>query len=71
MSESTTLVKYQEALEAALGAIVAHTVCTSKESSKVIRDCSKQLDSMSVELRRSLIEADKQLSMVVPDDQSN
>lgn len=65
------LTQYQETLEATLGAIAAHTVCTSKESSKVIRDLSKQLDSMSVELRKTLIEQDKQLSMAVSNDQSN
>lgn len=68
---SPTLTKYQETLEATLGAIAAHTVCSSKESSKVIRDCSKALDNMSVELRKTLIEQDKQLSMAVSNDQSN
>lgn len=57
------LTKYQVVLEGALGAIAAHLVCTSKESSRVIRDCSKELDSMSVELRKSLIDFDKQLTM--------
>ena len=55
------LTKYQEVLEGTLGAIAAHTICTSKESSRVIRDCSKELDSMSVELRKSLHDFDKQL----------
>lgn len=55
------LKKYQEVLEGTLGAIAAHLICTSKESSRVIRDCSKELDSMSVELRKSLIDFDKQL----------
>lgn len=55
------LKKYQEVLEGTIGAIAAHLVCTSKESSRVIRDCSKELDSMSVELRKSLIDFDKQL----------
>ena len=68
---SPILTKYQETLEGALGAIAAHTVCPSKESSKVIRDVSKQLDGMSVELRKTLIEQDKQLSMAVSNDQSN
>lgn len=57
------LKKYQEVLEGTLGAIAAHLVCTSKESSRVIRDCSKELDSMSVELRKSLIDFDKQLTL--------
>ena len=57
------LKKYQEVLEGTLGAIAAHLVCTSKESSRVIRDCSKELDSMSVELRKSLIDFDKQLTI--------
>ena len=57
------LKKYQEVLEGTLGAIAAHLVCTSKESSKVIRDCSKELDAMSVELRKSLVDFDKQLTI--------
>lgn len=61
--------KYQEVLEGTLGAIAAHHVCSSKESSKTIRDCSKKLDSMSVELRKTLIDLDK--SMAVQNDQSN
>lgn len=63
------LKKYQEVLEGTLGAIAAHLVCTSKESSRVIRDCSKELDSMSVELRKSLIDFDKQLG--ISNDQQN
>ena len=63
------LKKYQEVLEGTLGAIAAHLVCTSKESSRVIRDCSKELDSMSVELRKSLYDFDKQLGM--SNDQQN
>ena len=63
------LMKYQEVLQGTLGAIAAHTVCTSKESSRVIRDCSKELDSMSVELRKALHDFDKQLSMT--NDQPN
>ena len=60
---------YQEALEATLGAIAAHSLVYSKESSKTIRDCSKKLDNMSVELRKTLIEADKK--MVIANEQSN
>lgn len=63
------LKKYQEVLEGTLGAIAAHLICTSKESSRVIRDCSKELDSMSVELRKSLIDFDKQLG--ISNDQQN
>lgn len=57
------LKKYQEVLEGTLGAIAAHLVCTSKYSSKVIRDCSKELDSMSIELRKSLGDFEKQLTL--------
>jgi len=69
MNHPEILIKYQEVLEGTLGAIAAHMVCTSKHSSKVIRDCSKKLDSMSVELRRSLGDFDKQLGFY--DDQPN
>jgi len=61
--------KYQDILEGTLGAIAAHSICTSKASSKVIRDCSKQLDNMSVELRKTLLELDK--TIVVQHDQTN
>jgi hypothetical protein len=60
------LSQYQSALEGALGAIAAHSLLSSKESSRVIRDCSKQLDNMSVELRKSLLESEK--SMVMSND---
>lgn len=63
MQHPEILAKYQVVLEGTLGAIAAHTVCTSKESSRVIRDCSKELDSMSVELRKSLHDFDKQLTL--------
>ena len=69
MVQPDILIKYQETLEATLGAIAAHLVCTSKSSSRVIRDCSKQLDDMSVELRKSLLDFDKQLG--VQNEQSN
>ena len=61
MEHPEILTKYTQVLEGTLGAIAAHLICTSKESSRVIRDCSKELDSMSVELRKSLIDFDKQL----------
>ena len=38
MVQPEVLTKYQETLEGALGAIAAHKVCTSRSSSKVIRD---------------------------------
>ena len=57
------LTQYQAALEGALGAIAAHTLVQSKESSKTIRDCSKAIDNMSVELRRTLIELDKSMAV--------
>jgi hypothetical protein len=69
MTQPEILTKYQETLEGTLGAIAAHLVCTSKDSSKVIRDCSKQLDSMSVELRKTLVDLDKTLG--VQNEQSN
>lgn len=69
MNQPEVLIKYQETLEGTLGAISAHLVCTSKHSSKVIRDCSKQLNKMSVELRQALLELDKQLG--VHNEQSN
>lgn len=65
------LTKYQEVLEGTLGAIAAHHICTSKDSSKVIRDCSKQLDALSIDLRRALVEQDKLLSKDTSNEQSN
>lgn len=65
----STLSKYQETLEATLGAIAAHSVVQSKDSSKTIRDCSKLIDNMSVELRKELIELDK--SMVIQHESTN
>lgn len=67
--DASVLTKYQEALEATHGAIAAHNLVNSKESSKTIRDLSKLIDGMSVELRRTLVETDKQ--MVIKHDQSN
>ena len=55
--------KYEQALLGALGSIQSNKVVTSKESSKVIRDCSKLIDSLSVELRRELILVDKTLTI--------
>ncbi len=66
MEQPAILAEYQATLEGCLGAIAAHLVCTSRASTKVIRDVSKQLDNMSVELRKSLVELDK--SMAVSND---
>ena len=52
---------YEASLLGALGALTANKVVASKESSKVIRDVSKHLESLGVELRRHLIEQDKKL----------
>lgn len=60
-SNHVILAQYQNALEGTLGAIAAYNLINSKESSKAIRDCSKLIDSMSVELRRALILSDKDL----------
>ena len=60
MNEST-LNQYQLALEATLGAIAAHSLVQSRESSRVIRECSKQLDSMSTQLRKELLSNEKLL----------
>ena len=49
-SNHVILAQYQNALEGTLGAIAAYNLINSKESSKAIRDCSKLIDSMSVEL---------------------
>lgn len=60
-SNHVILAQYQNALEGTLGAIAAYNLINSKESSKSIRDCSKLIDSMSVELRKQLILLDKDL----------
>ncbi len=62
-SNHVILAQYQNALEGTLGAIAAYNLINSKESSKAIRDCSKLIDSMSVELRKALIESDKSLAV--------
>lgn len=67
--EQTVLEQYQQALEGTIGAIAAYSISTSKDSSKVIRDCSKLIDSLSVDLRKFLVEADK--SLVISNDQTN
>ena len=60
-SNHDILAHYQNALEGTLGAIAAYNLINSKESSKAIRDCSKLIDSMSIELRKQLILLDKDL----------
>lgn len=60
-SNHVILAQYQNALEGTLGAIAAYNLINSKESSKAIRDCSKLIDSMSIELRKQLILLDKDL----------
>ena len=61
--EQSTLDKVTTLLEAQLGAILAHKLVQSKQSTHVIRDLSKQLDGLSVALRAELIEADKLLNI--------
>ena len=61
--QPTILLEYQRALSASLGAIAAHTLVSSRESSRVIRECSKALDNMSVDLRKSLLELEKQYTI--------
>lgn len=68
-THNVILTQYQDALEATLGAIMAYRLVNSKESSKTIRDCSKLIDSMSVQLRRQLIESDK--ALVINNDPTN
>ena len=55
------LENYEQDVLALLGSIQSHRVVTSKESSKVIRDLSKQIESKGVELRKSLVALDKTL----------
>ena len=57
------LQKRIEALQAEVGAITAFMLIQSRESSKTIRDCTKITDSLSVELRKSLVEFDKSLTI--------
>ena len=59
----TVLDRYRELLDAQLGAIKANDVLTSKESTKVIRDLSKNIDKLSIDLRRELIEFDRSLTI--------
>jgi hypothetical protein len=61
MADIPALHKRVEALEAELGAITAFMLVKSKESSKTIRDCTKITDSLSIDLRKALVEFDKSL----------
>jgi hypothetical protein len=63
MDDLPLLHKRAEALQAELGAITAFMLVRSKESSKTIRDCTKITDSLSVDLRKSLVEFDKSLTV--------
>ncbi len=63
MSNLPILDQYQQALIGTLGSITAHTLVSSRESSRVIRECSKVLDNLSVELRKQLLAAEKLLVM--------
>ena len=65
----SVLNQYEEALSATLGAIAAHTLIQSRESSRVIRECSKQLDTLSLALRKELLAAEK--LMVISNDPAN
>ena len=62
----TVLGKYTLLLEAQMGAILANSLVKSKQSTHVIRELSKQLDSTSVALRKELIELDR--SLVITND---
>lgn len=61
--DKSTLDQYQSALEATLGAIAAHSLVQSRESSRVIRECSKQLNNMSTQLRKELLANEKLLGI--------
>ena len=55
------LQEYEQLLMAQLGAISAHKVLTSKESSKCIRDLARELSVASAPLRKELVLMDKSL----------
>ena len=61
----SVLNQYEEALSATLGAIAAHTLIQSRESSRVIRECSKQLDNMSTQLRKELLSNEKLMTITL------
>ena len=60
--ENQVLLDYERILEAQLGSIASYHLLSSKEASKVIRDLSKRIDALSVQLRKELIESDKLLT---------
>jgi hypothetical protein len=63
MDELPLVQERYQALQAELGAITAFMLVRSKEASKTIRDCTKLTDSISVGLRKSLVEFDKSLTI--------
>jgi len=67
----TILEQYEQKLLATLGSVQSNKVLHSKESSKCIRDCSKHLENLGVDLRKELIASDKNLTIdpVVNNDQ--
>ena len=62
MDELPLVQERYQAIQAELGAITAFMLVRSKEASKAIRDCTKLTDSISVDLRKSLVEFDKSLA---------
>lgn len=63
MTDIPALSSRVAALEAELGAITAFMLVRSRESSKTVRDCTKHTESLGVDLRKSLIEFDKSLTI--------
>ena len=63
MNDLLLIHKRAEDIQAELGAIAAFLLFNYKESSKTVRDCTKVTDSLSVELRKSLVEFDKSLTI--------
>lgn len=57
----TKLEELEIKLEGLLGAIMAHKVKQSRESSKVIRNLTKLIESLGVPVRKELVELDKTL----------
>ena len=53
--------EYEQIVLAQLGAISAHKILQSKDSSKCIRDLAKQLSNVSTALRKELVLFDKTL----------
>ena len=65
MTEESVLNKQTENIEALLGAICAHKVLPSIASAKVIREQSKNVDSLMVALRAELVEFEKTIKVEV------